>query len=208
MSLPEVEYGRKPGAGRRLAETASSSDCLTVAPAIARIGSDSNKPSNTAKLGALRRSPDCRSGRSRKISPGAPRQKVPNTVRRRLRPSSKADRSPRQCCSRCRRPRRRDEVAQHDRLLDAARIGGVEIIAGARPAELGDHDPLARMRPAQLVVEFDSVVDVAWDAASRSNRAARERRRSRLPRPVPDDRARRNQISPVVTGTGLDCLPV
>ena len=53
----------------------------------------------------------------------------------------------------------RDEVAQHDRLLDAAGIGVVEIVAGARPAEFGDHDPLAGVHPAQLVVELDGVVD-------------------------------------------------
>ena len=35
----------------------------------------------------------------------------------------------------------------------------MEIVAGARPAELGDHDALAGMHAAQLVVEFDRVVD-------------------------------------------------
>ncbi len=52
-----------------------------------------------------------------------------------------------------------DEITQNHGLLDAAGIGVVEIIAGARPAEFGDHDPLAGVDPAQLVVELDGVVD-------------------------------------------------
>ena len=61
----------------------------------------------------------------------------------------------------------RDEVAHHHRLLDAAGIGVVHIVAGARPAELGDHDALAGMRAAQLVV--DSMVwSTACDASKPS----------------------------------------
>ena len=55
----------------------------------------------------------------------------------------------------------RDEVAQHDGLLDAAGIGVLEIVARARPAELGDDDALAGIGLAQLVVDQDRLID-AW----------------------------------------------
>ena len=47
----------------------------------------------------------------------------------------------------------RDEVAQHHRLLERAGIGVAQIVAGARPAELGDHDPLAGKLVAQQLVD-------------------------------------------------------
>ena len=53
----------------------------------------------------------------------------------------------------------RDEIAQHDRLLDAAGLGVLEIIARARPAELGDDDALAGIGLAQLVVDQDRLID-------------------------------------------------
>ena len=37
----------------------------------------------------------------------------------------------------------RDEIAEHRRLLDAAGIGVEHVVAGARPAEFGDHDAFA-----------------------------------------------------------------
>src|SRR5262249_12098681 len=52
-----------------------------------------------------------------------------------------------------------DEVAQYLGLLDPARIGLLEIVAGARPAELGDDDALARVALAQLIVGADRVLD-------------------------------------------------
>ena len=52
-----------------------------------------------------------------------------------------------------------DEIADDGGLFDAAGIGVVEIVACARPAELGDDDALARVHLAQLVVELDRVVD-------------------------------------------------
>ena len=52
-----------------------------------------------------------------------------------------------------------DEIAQNLGLFHAAGIGVMEVVAGARPAEFGDHDPLAGMHLAQLVVELDGVVD-------------------------------------------------
>ena len=45
----------------------------------------------------------------------------------------------------------RQEIADHQRLLDAAGNGTLVVVAGARPAELGDHDALAGMRVAQPV---------------------------------------------------------
>ena len=51
------------------------------------------------------------------------------------------------------------EVTQHGRLLEPAGIGIVHVVAAARPAELGDHDPLAGMERAQLVVGEDRLVD-------------------------------------------------
>ena len=53
----------------------------------------------------------------------------------------------------------RDEVADDHRLLDAAGVGVMEIVAGARPTELGDDDALAGVGAAQLVVELDGLVD-------------------------------------------------
>ena len=52
-----------------------------------------------------------------------------------------------------------DEIADDGCLFHAAGIGVVEIVACARPAELGDDDALARMHLAQLVVELEGVVD-------------------------------------------------
>ena len=52
-----------------------------------------------------------------------------------------------------------DEVAQHRRLFDAAGFGGFEVVAGARPAEFGDDDALARIGAAQLVVNQDRLID-------------------------------------------------
>ena len=37
-----------------------------------------------------------------------------------------------------------DEIAQHRGLLERSGVGVPQIIAGARPAEFGDHDPLSR----------------------------------------------------------------
>ena len=45
-----------------------------------------------------------------------------------------------------------DEVAQHHGLLERAGIGIAQIVAGARPAEFGDHDPLAGELLAQQLV--------------------------------------------------------
>ena len=45
------------------------------------------------------------------------------------------------------------------RLLDAAGIGVLAVVAGARPAELGDHDALAGIGSAQTVVDADRLVD-------------------------------------------------
>ena len=44
-------------------------------------------------------------------------------------------------------------------MLDASGIGLEHIVARAGPAELGDHDALARMRLPQLGVELDGFVD-------------------------------------------------
>ena len=52
-----------------------------------------------------------------------------------------------------------NELAQHARLLDASGIGLEHVVARAGPAELGDHDALARMRLPQLGVELDGFVD-------------------------------------------------
>ncbi len=52
-----------------------------------------------------------------------------------------------------------DEVAQHQRLLERARVGVAQIVALARPAELGDHDALAGEQVAQQVVAVDGLVD-------------------------------------------------
>src|SRR5208337_4225594 len=53
----------------------------------------------------------------------------------------------------------RDKIADDHGLLCSAGIGVVEVIAGTRPAEFGDHDPLARIHAAQIVVESDGAVD-------------------------------------------------
>ena len=51
------------------------------------------------------------------------------------------------------------EIAQHHRLLERPGIGIAQIIAGARPAELRDHDPLAGKLVAQHLVDIDGLVD-------------------------------------------------
>ena len=43
-------------------------------------------------------------------------------------------------------------------LLEGAGLGVLQIVAGARPAELGDHDPLAGKFFAQQPVEIDRLV--------------------------------------------------
>ena len=52
-----------------------------------------------------------------------------------------------------------DEVAQHHGLLERAGIGVPQIVAGARPAEFGDHDPLAGKLVAQQLVVIDRLID-------------------------------------------------
>ena len=52
-----------------------------------------------------------------------------------------------------------DEVAQHRGLLERARLGVPQIVAGARPAEFGDHDALAGEFFAQQPVEIDRLID-------------------------------------------------
>ena len=52
-----------------------------------------------------------------------------------------------------------DEVAQHRGLLERAGIGVPQIVAGARPAEFGDHDPLAGKLVAQQLVDVDRLID-------------------------------------------------
>ena len=54
-----------------------------------------------------------------------------------------------------------DEVAQHHRLLERTGIGIAQIVAGARPAEFGDHDPLAGELVAQQLV----TIATAWSTA-------------------------------------------
>ena len=53
----------------------------------------------------------------------------------------------------------RDEIAQHGRLFEAAGNGVLEIVARARPAELGDHDALAGIHLAQTVIGADRFID-------------------------------------------------
>ncbi len=60
----------------------------------------------------------------------------------------------------------RNEVADDHRLLDPARIGIVHVVAGAWPAELGNHNALARIDPAQLVIGCDREVDRLSDGAA------------------------------------------
>ena len=54
---------------------------------------------------------------------------------------------------------RDDEIAQHDSLIDATRVGVLVIVASARPAELGDDDALAGICLAKLVVNHDGLID-------------------------------------------------
>ncbi len=52
-----------------------------------------------------------------------------------------------------------DEIAQHRGLLERAGVGVAQIIAGARPAEFGDHDPLSRKLLAQQLEHRHRLVD-------------------------------------------------
>ncbi len=60
----------------------------------------------------------------------------------------------------------RNEFAQDAGLLDAAGVRAAHVVARARPAEFGDHDALAGMRLAQLVIGVDGQPDdfIGWDA--------------------------------------------
>ncbi len=51
-----------------------------------------------------------------------------------------------------------DEIAQHRGLLERTWIGVEQIVAGARPAEFGDDDPLARELVAQEIVAIDGLI--------------------------------------------------
>src|SRR5262249_23647706 len=53
----------------------------------------------------------------------------------------------------------RNELADDLRLHDAAGIGELQIVAGARPAELGDYDALARIIEPQALVFSDRIVN-------------------------------------------------
>ena len=53
----------------------------------------------------------------------------------------------------------RSEVAQYHGLVDAAWICVLVIVAGTRPAELGDHNALARISFAKLVIDHDGLID-------------------------------------------------
>ena len=52
-----------------------------------------------------------------------------------------------------------DEVAQHRGLLERTGLGVPQIVAGARPAEFGDHDALARKLVAQQLEHGHRLVD-------------------------------------------------
>ncbi len=52
-----------------------------------------------------------------------------------------------------------NKVTQYNRLLKRARIGISQIVTGARPAEFGDHNPLARKLVAQQLVTIDGLID-------------------------------------------------
>ena len=52
-----------------------------------------------------------------------------------------------------------DEGAQRHRLLERAGDRALEIVAGTRPAEFGDHDPLAGKGVAQLLIDDQRLVD-------------------------------------------------
>ena len=60
----------------------------------------------------------------------------------------------------------RDEIADYHGLLDPSRLGIVHVIAGAWPAELGNHNALARIDPAQLIIGRDREVDRLSDGAA------------------------------------------
>src|SRR5262249_26053259 len=52
-----------------------------------------------------------------------------------------------------------DEIAQDRGLLERTWIGVAQVISGARPAELRDHDALSRKGVAQQTVEIDRLID-------------------------------------------------
>ncbi len=67
------------------------------------------------------------------------------------------------------------EIAQHHGLLEPAGIGIAQIVAGAGPAELRDHDPLAGELLAQELVHRDSLVDRLLVGEVLPSKAARAR---------------------------------
>ena len=52
-----------------------------------------------------------------------------------------------------------DEIAHDFGLRDRARHRVLAVQSGARPAELGDHDALARIGFAQPLIDLDGVID-------------------------------------------------
>ena len=52
-----------------------------------------------------------------------------------------------------------DEIAQHRGLLERSGFGVPQIIAGARPAEFGDHDPFSRKLVAQQLEHRHRLID-------------------------------------------------
>ena len=69
-----------------------------------------------------------------------------------------------------------DEVPEHHGLLERAGIGVLQIVAGAWPAELRDHDPLAGEGVAQFLVDEQRLVDRLLCRKSAPNRAEYVRR--------------------------------
>src|SRR5580698_6251438 len=52
-----------------------------------------------------------------------------------------------------------NEITDYSSLLEMARLGLLEIVTSARPAEFGDHNALAGMDAAQPIIDVDCAVD-------------------------------------------------
>ena len=149
-ACPEGEHGGEPGADDiggdrqhdRLARRWAGERVRSAATAGCRAGREPGQLP-VVRIG--------RSARSRRTSAGARRRTCPSRGRRRLRWSSTADRGLDDVVVDAEGLGARDEVAQHGGLLDAARIGVLHVVAGARPAEFGDHDALAGMLARSLL---------------------------------------------------------
>ena len=154
VAVPEREHGRDPGADHVARRPRAAAACASVAPAHAR-GSAA-----TAARRAARAMPASFQWSGLVIGAGPGEFRLARGVEHApIGTDAAFERLPRlvdgfddvvvDAEASARATKSRSTVG----LLDAAGLGVLAVVAGARPAELGDHDALAGIGLAQLVVD-------------------------------------------------------